>query len=86
MTKQFVLASALAFALLSPAYTTDPIAFSEMKPFVFVASKNAKRYHLPTCKWVRKIKPENLISFTSESEAKRAGFSPCKVCHPLQTI
>ena len=35
-----------------------------------------KRYHLADSHWARKIKPENLIIFGSESEAEARGFRP----------
>jgi len=35
-----------------------------------------KKYHSAESHWARKIKPENLIIFDSESEAKARGFKP----------
>ncbi len=35
-----------------------------------------KKYHSVDSHWLRKIKPENLIIFDSESEAKAQGFKP----------
>jgi len=35
-----------------------------------------KKYHLADSYWARKIKPENLILFNSESEAEAHGFRP----------
>jgi hypothetical protein len=35
-----------------------------------------KKYHLADSHWARKIKPENLILFNSESEAEARGFKP----------
>jgi len=35
-----------------------------------------KKYHSADSHWTRKIKPENLIIFTSESEAEAYGFKP----------
>jgi len=37
---------------------------------------DSKRYHSADSHWTRKIKPENLIIFDSESEAKAHGFKP----------
>tara|TARA_Y100000310_G_C20647480_1_gene797454 strand:+ start:256 stop:774 length:519 start_codon:yes stop_codon:yes gene_type:complete len=37
---------------------------------LYVASKNSKVYHKPECKFAKKIKPENLICFTSEEQVK----------------
>ena len=36
----------------------------------------SKKYHSADSHWVRKIKPENLIIFDSESEAQSHGFKP----------
>ncbi len=35
-----------------------------------------KKYHSAASPWARKIKPENLIIFDSENEAKTHGFKP----------
>jgi hypothetical protein len=48
----------------------------------FYASKKSNKYHYPSCRWAKKIKPANLIIFSSVGEAKRAGYIPCKVCRP----
>jgi len=37
---------------------------------------DSKKYHSADSHWTRKIKPENLIIFDSESEAKAHGFKP----------
>lgn len=38
----------------------------------------SKRYHSSDSHWLRKIKPENLIVFQSESEAQSSGFKPSR--------
>jgi len=45
----------------------------------FVASESSKKYHTPSCKYAKKIKPENLICFHSLEEAQESGkeFSGC---------
>ena len=48
----------------------------------YVASNKAKKYHRPDCKWVKRIKPENIVTFNSAKEARQAGYVPCKVCKP----
>ena len=48
-----------------------------------IASRYSDRYHLPSCKIVEKISPEEKIVFRSPEEAVKAGFGPCKKCHPL---
>jgi hypothetical protein len=37
---------------------------------------DTKKYHSADSHWARKIRPENLIIFDSEDEAKAHGFSP----------
>lgn len=44
---------------------------------IIVASKNGTKYHWPWCSWAKKIKPENQAWFSSEAEAKAAGYEPC---------
>ena len=48
----------------------------------FWASKNSNKYHYPTCKWAQKINSSNLVKFNSPEEAIKAGYVPCKICHP----
>lgn len=45
---------------------------------LYVASKNSDVYHVPGCKWAKRIAPENLICFHSEDEL--AGYRPAKSC------
>jgi methylphosphotriester-DNA--protein-cysteine methyltransferase len=63
----------VTFALASISLATD---------YQFVGSKKSDKYHYPSCEWAQKIKPENLVTFTSAQEALKAGYVPCKVCRP----
>lgn len=45
---------------------------------LYVGSKNSKTYHKPDCKWAKKIKPENLVCYKSETEIQ--GLKPCDTC------
>lgn len=36
-----------------------------------------------TCRYARRIHPENRVPFRSVGEAAAAGFRPCKVCRPV---
>jgi len=47
-----------------------------------VANRNSELYHLPGCKWVRKIKSDNLIAFATVAEAESRRFLPCRNCGP----
>ncbi len=48
----------------------------------FVGSKNSDIYHYPKCPDALKIKPANLVTFTTLAKAKAAGYRPCLKCHP----
>lgn len=44
------------------------------------ASSKSDVYHAAGCKYVKRIKPENLITFKNRKEAEAAGYRACKVC------
>ncbi len=44
------------------------------------ASSESNVYHSAGCRYIKKIKPEHLITFKSVKEAKAAGYRACKVC------
>jgi hypothetical protein len=46
----------------------------------FVGNQEAKVFHLPTCRLVAKIKPENKVLFANREEAVKAGLTPCRIC------
>jgi flagellar biosynthesis protein FlhF len=52
----------------------------------WVANGSSELYHRSDCKWVRKIKPEHLIHFTSAAEAEARQFIACRNCHPQQDV
>ncbi|MEK7598709.1 MAG: hypothetical protein AAB487_03160 [Patescibacteria group bacterium] len=47
---------------------------------VFVGSKNSNKYHLPTCRYAKLIKPENIICFSSAEDAAAKNYLPDKGC------
>jgi len=47
---------------------------------IFVASKNGTKYHWPWCSYAKNIKPENLVCFKSEEDAKSRGYAGDKGC------
>jgi hypothetical protein len=59
-----------------------PAAKSIPAEYKYVASKNSKVFHKPDCIWVKRIKPENLVNYSSREEAINAGKKPCKQCNP----
>lgn len=45
-------------------------------------NSKTKVYHKPSCTWAGKIKPENLVWFSSYEEAKSSGYRACQKCNP----
>ncbi len=45
-------------------------------------NSKTKVYHKPSCTWAGKIKPENLVWFSSYEEAKSSGYRACQKCKP----
>ena len=49
----------------------------------YILNKSTKKFHLPTCSSVEKIKAKNKITFTgTRSDVIKKGYSPCKNCNP----
>lgn len=67
---------------ISQREATQPAAKSEVTEYKYVASKNSKVFHSPECRWAKRIKPENLVSYNNREDAIKAGRRPCKVCKP----
>ena len=60
--------------------TTDTTSVAIPQNCAFLGSKNSDKYHLPTCQWAKRIKPENRVCFSSEDEAKSRGYQADKNC------
>lgn len=60
----------------------ERISRSQISEYKYVASALREPFHYPTCRWAKKISPENLIAFKSRQEALDSGRRPCKVCRP----
>ena len=65
-----------------PRERAKPIAKSAVAEYKYVASKNSKVFHKPECPSAKRIKPENLVGYSSRAEALKAGKRPCKICKP----
>ena len=48
----------------------------------FIANRNSEVYHVAGCKWTKKIKPENMITFESAAAAAHRNYLPCRNCNP----
>jgi len=46
----------------------------------YVGSKSSNKVHLPTCRYAKTIKPENLVCFSSLDDALKQGKLPDKMC------
>jgi flagellar biosynthesis protein FlhF len=57
-------------------------AAAEFQGNPFVANRNSDVFHCSDCKWTRKIKPKNLITFSTAEDAQRQQFMPCRDCQP----
>lgn len=51
----------------------------------YVTSTDWNRYHLPTCKYAQHLEPDKRRVFATATEARQAGYVPCKVCKPPAT-
>ena len=56
------------------------LAAVENKNCAYVGSKNSTKYHLPTCRYAKTIKPENLACFSSVEDAVKRGYQPDSNC------
>lgn len=64
----------------APDPTPEPSAPASTNNYV--ASAESDKYHLPKCRFAKKILPENAIWFATTADAKASGYSPCGSCHP----
>jgi len=48
----------------------------------YIASKNSDVFHKSGCSSAGRIKPENLVCYTTRTEAIKVGKRPCKRCKP----
>lgn len=49
----------------------------------YLGCKSTGIYCLPTCRDIRRARPENRVPFTSETRAAGAGYRPCRRCRPV---
>lgn len=59
---------------------SEPSAQENEQKTGYVGSIGSDKYHDPSCRWAKKILPENEIWFSSKEEAQAAGYSPCGTC------
>jgi competence protein ComEC len=59
-----------------------PASTSALSQQQFVGSSKSDKYHYPSCSAAKKIKPANLVTFSSSEDARAHGYVPCGICHP----
>ena len=79
MRRKRLFIGVLSIFLIFAIAATSILIAAEYK---YVGSKKSNKYHYPSCRWAKKIKPNNLVTFQSAKEAQEAGYIPCKVCRP----
>ena len=47
-------------------------------PKEFVASKTAKKFHIPACPFAKNIKPNRKVTYKTKNEALNKGLKPCE--------
>ena len=47
---------------------------------VYIASAFREHFHRPSCEWVARMNPANMVVFYSHEDAVNAGYKPCKTC------
>lgn len=74
----------IGFALILVfAFSLMAFAAEEKAPaYKYVGSAKSNVYHYPSCGSAKRIKPENLVGFSSAKDAQQKGYRPCKVCKP----
>ena len=72
--------SSKAQNLAQDAQNAQNSATTTIQNCAFIGSKNSNKYHLPTCRWAKNIKPENTVCFSSAEDAKGKGYLPDKNC------
>jgi hypothetical protein len=69
-----------ASKLASGGQNTEIKANTSPAECAFVGSKNSNKYHLSSCQWAKRIKPENIVCFKSAEDAVQKGYQPDKSC------
>jgi hypothetical protein len=50
----------------------------------YAGSKTGKTYYPINCKGINRVKPENRVYFTTQEQARNAGYSLSKTCSPAK--
>jgi hypothetical protein len=61
---------------------TTPVVKPTTAKYKYIASKNSKVFHKSDCSWAKRIKPTNLVTYSTKDNAIQSGKRPCKQCKP----
>jgi hypothetical protein len=75
-------ANDIASLITAPTRQNQPPVKLTTAEHGFVASKNSKVFHKPNCSSAKRIKPGNLVTYSTREKATQAGKRPCKICKP----
>lgn len=65
---------------ISAQNTLQKASLAPSQNCTYVGSKNSNKYHLPTCRWAKQIKPENIVCFKDAEDAAAKNYIPDKNC------
>jgi competence protein ComEC len=71
-----------ASAVTMPATAAASSTTATVSQGPFVGSSKSDKYHYPSCSAAKRIKPANLVTFSSSADARAQGYVPCGICHP----
>jgi hypothetical protein len=63
---------------------TDLRTASQNNSLVLIASRSGTKYHRSDCPGAAQIKPDNIITFSSATAARAAGYTPAANCPGLE--
>ena len=69
-------------AVLAADRQPDLVVQQDRQEFILFGSSKSNKFHRPSCQYVQRIKPGNVVGFRSRDEAIGMGYVPCKVCRP----
>ena len=75
-------ANDFAALITAPTRQNQPPVKLTTTEHEFVASKNSKVFHKSNCSSAKRIKPGNLVTYSTREKATEAGKRPCKICKP----
>ena len=61
-------------------FAATPLSFAAAGNYV--ASRERAPFHTLSCRWAKKIAPENAVYYNTREEAIKDGHRPCTVCKP----